>query len=457
MKFCHNHPTVQARRRCFECRRPLCPACQRRLSRHIFCSEDCHRRHLRQTRARKLQQLRHRPVKNPWLRWAVYTAAGSLGVVLLLASRQLPDLVTAVDPLPGAGTIGSRRPLATIDWSAPGAVTMEIVGAPTAGQVAAEGAAPTHSIVGLYVNEVLSDVLLCQGGAYRFDEVTLRGGANLLQVRYFDQWGDSAYSRAAVLHYSGRAPAPRLAPVPEAVPGLFDTRNITRGVTHRPEILLSFDAGASSNAAASILGTLRERGIRSVIFVTGLFIERFPEVVRRIVADGHEVANHTYDHPHLTTFSFNYRHDTLKGVTREFLQDQLRRTAEAFTRLTGRELLPYWRAPFGEQNAAIRAWAAELGYAHLGWTPVLDTLDWLTDRTHRSYRTPEETKRRIIDRAGAGGAGLNGGIVLMHLGTERAGPERIDRILPEVIDALEDRGYRFVTATELVARLEERI
>jgi len=67
------------------------------------------------------------------------------------------------------------------------------------------------------------------------------------------------------------------------------------------KIVLSFDAGSTDRGAAEILDALRGRGIRTTVFLTGQFIRRYPELARQIASDGHEVGNHTFDHPHLTT------------------------------------------------------------------------------------------------------------------------------------------------------------
>ncbi|MEK7313765.1 MAG: polysaccharide deacetylase family protein, partial [Deltaproteobacteria bacterium] len=184
---------------------------------------------------------------------------------------------------------------------------------------------------------------------------------------------------------------------------LLSPPDLTRGGTEKREICLTFDGGSEAFDTTLILDTLRERGIRTTIFLTGGFIQKFPDIVKTIAADGHEIGNHTLNHPHLTTFEQNRRHATLPGVTKEFLLNELRATERLFKEATGRDMARLWRAPYGEVNGDIRAWAFEKGYAHVGWTTdyaakeSLDTLDWVKDTSSKHYRTAVEIKEKVLD------------------------------------------------------------
>jgi peptidoglycan/xylan/chitin deacetylase (PgdA/CDA1 family) len=197
------------------------------------------------------------------------------------------------------------------------------------------------------------------------------------------------------------------------------------------------------------------------MFLTGEFIRMFPDVVRRMLADGHEIGNHMDTHPHLTSYARNRRHQTLPEVTREFVSAQLQAAEASFRALTGRPLAPYWRAPYGEHNAEIRGWAAEAGYRHISWTrgvgtaEDLDTRDWVADRSSRIYRSREEIAARILEFGQERPEGLNGGIVLMHLGTRRQ-TDRPHEGLPRLLDTLHMQGYRVVRISELLGNLEPR-
>ena len=230
--------------------------------------------------------------------------------------------------------------------------------------------------------------------------------------------------------------------------------DITRGSFKRMDISLTFDGGYSAYEATEILDALRARGIKTTVFLTGIFISRHPWVTRQIVLDGHEVGNHTMTHPHLTSFARDFRHKRLPWINRSLLLKELRDTEELFKEVTGVKMAPLWRAPYGEVNTELRRWAFEQGYLHIGWTydheakESLDTLDWVDNTRSKFYQSSTEIKSRILG-FGKGSGGVKGGIILMHLGTERR-LDRVSSILGELIDDLQKRGYRFVTVSKLL-------
>lgn len=252
---------------------------------------------------------------------------------------------------------------------------------------------------------------------------------------------------------AGRPGRTRLPSTPRTAPV-----DITRGDMSVRQMAFTFDGGDDANAAGEILDSLRAGNVRATMFLTGQFIRVHPDWVRRMVADGHEIGNHLDTHPHLTTYGANRRQQTLPTVTREFLVGQLHRAEESFRTLTGRTMAQLWRAPYGEHNAEIRAWAADAGYRHISWTrgagtaEDLDTRDWVADRSSRSYRSREEIAARILEFGNGRPEGLNGGIVLMHLATHRR-TDRPHEILPDVLRALQAQGYQLVTISELLDRL----
>ena len=242
-------------------------------------------------------------------------------------------------------------------------------------------------------------------------------------------------------------PAPPAGPARAPVTRGLAAPDMTRGPLDRREVLVSFDAGSSDRGAGEILDALSKRGIRTTVFVTGEFVRRYPDLARRIAADGHEVGNHTDTHPHMTTYASDGRQTTRLGVDRAFVAGELARTARLYRDATGRMMAPIWRAPFGEHNPEIRRWAAEQGYWHVGWTggrTGLDGMDWITDPSSRGYRPAERLLRRLVQHA------ENGGIVLLHLGSDRQEPvgSRIDLLL----DGLAARGFRLARATDFLER-----
>ncbi len=238
------------------------------------------------------------------------------------------------------------------------------------------------------------------------------------------------------------------------VKGLIIPPNITRGDRKSTRLSVTFDGGLGAREAGEILDILKKRNIRTTIFLSGNFIRANPEITRRIVADGHEVGNHTTTHPHLTQYEINGTQKTLQHVTKDFLLRQLNETERRFYEVTGRHMSPFWRAPYGEVNSQLRAWAYSAGYIHVGWTydarsgRSLDSLDWVTDKGSRLYHDPDDIKKKILDFDKKGG-GLGGGIILMHLDTER-GPDRASSVLGDILDSLIERGFSLVKVSELI-------
>ena len=189
------------------------------------------------------------------------------------------------------------------------------------------------------------------------------------------------------------------------------------------------------------------------MFLTGQFIDRNPDLVRLMIEDGHEIANHTWSHPRLTTFVQNNQHQTHPEMNKEKLQQELKKTQKLFENTTGKKMVPFWRAPFGEHNLQIRRWAAELGYRQIGWTlgrgESLDTMDWVADSSVSYYLSSGEILARILDFGQDNENGANGGIILMHLDSKRENDHAF-AILPTMIDSLRGRGYELVKISEMI-------
>lgn len=247
-------------------------------------------------------------------------------------------------------------------------------------------------------------------------------------------------------------PLPQESPATPAAPRtpVATAVSFNRGPRDRREVLLSFDGGAHATGAGEIIDTLSAAGVTTTFFLTGEFIRNQPALVRRLVAEGHEIGNHLDTHPHLTTWETNRRHHTRPEVHRAWLQAQLDTTANAFRQATGQELAPLWRAPYGEVNDDILRWAQEVGWQHIGWTRSLDSLDWVANPDSSIYRSADEIARRLVDLPHTDRRGGRGAIVLMHLGSDRPRPDRMARVLPQIIAAYRELGFEFVTASAMM-------
>jgi peptidoglycan/xylan/chitin deacetylase (PgdA/CDA1 family) len=214
-----------------------------------------------------------------------------------------------------------------------------------------------------------------------------------------------------------------------------------------PRIAITFDGNASTNRTAELLDLLQQHDLEVTIFVTGRFIERYPSIVRRAVLSGHEIGNHTYSHPHLTSYAKNRRHRLLPEITKDSFQRELRRTEEAYAGATGHAMQPLWRSPYGEENRILRGWALEMGYLHVRWSSLegasLDSHDWVADEHSSLYKSSRRIMERLIQFPK-----LEGGIILMHMATEREEPPWNE--LPLFLEALEERGLEPTTVTRLL-------
>jgi len=233
--------------------------------------------------------------------------------------------------------------------------------------------------------------------------------------------------------------------------------HFTRGSPDLPHISLTFDGDSTDTDLPAILQVLARRRITATFFLTGEFMERFPESVRAAVTDGHEVGSHLYRHVHLTTWEENRHHDTRPEITREYLHELLRKNEAVFRNVTGQPMARLWRAPFGETNPTINAWAAEIGYWHVTWTrnrkrdKSMDSLDWVADPAEPRYLTAPQILERLLAFDGGTPGGANGAIILMHTGSQRR-KERASTILDDLIAGMIRRGYQFVPVSRLISQ-----
>ena len=243
-------------------------------------------------------------------------------------------------------------------------------------------------------------------------------------------------------------PVPAPSPVPMPIlssrdlsalwPGAGEGSNLLRGPTGARRICMTFDGGSTAEVATEILDLLRQRGLRTTFFLTGAFVQKYPDLVRRMDRDGHEIGNHSLTHPH---FAPGMKRDPL--WTRELFQRELLETDRAYYQLVGRPMDPLWRAPYGEQTLELRKWAEEIGYRHVGWSMGADTLDWATVKERRLYRSGTAILERLYGRMEkTDGDGL---IVLMHLGSGRPEDDRPAKVLGPFLDRAAKGGWHFVT------------
>ena len=304
------------------------------------------------------------------------------------------------------------------------------------------GLAEPNRIVSLSVNGVIVDAVVTQGTRFVFNDVLAKPGLNHFVVKSLDDAGRSIVLEEINFMY-GKPPAEYL------------IHDFTRGDITRKQIALTFDGGWLDNVADEILNDLKEYDIKCTMFVTGNFMKRHPETLKRMVAEGHEVCNHSWGHPHLTTWEENGRHEIVKGMNRRKLKKELAKAEKYFKKITGTEMTKLWRAPYGEQNEEIRRWAAEEGYRHIGWTvgssreDGMDTMDWVADTSSDAYYSADEIAARLLSYGKNSEYGANGAVILMHLGSLRTKDYPHSK-LPYIITEFQKRGYTFVKVSEML-------
>lgn len=190
------------------------------------------------------------------------------------------------------------------------------------------------------------------------------------------------------------------------------------------QVSLTFDSdGGDIGHAMAYLDILRARGIHATFFLTGDFAVAHPDVVRRILADGNEIGNHTMDHPDLI---HPLRSDS-------FICSELVRADQRIAAADGHTSRPFFRPPWGNYNDQVRSLAAGLGYRTVYWS--IDPRDW----------DPATTTQDIINRV-LHALGLKpGAIILMHVNSANE-----QYALDDVISGLEQRGYSIGPLSQLI-------
>ncbi|MGI6030939.1 MAG: polysaccharide deacetylase family protein [Eubacteriales bacterium] len=193
------------------------------------------------------------------------------------------------------------------------------------------------------------------------------------------------------------------------------------GNTDEKTIYLTFDAGYENGNTEPILDALKKHGAKATFFVVGNFLESSPEIVQRMVAEGHTVGNHTYHHPDMASIS-----------DKEAFQKELTSLEEKYQEITGQPMKKLYRPPQGKYSEQNLQMASEMGYRTFFWS--LAYVDWYTD----DQPTHEEAFAKLLPRI------HNGCIVLLHSTSATNG-----EILDELLTRWEEMGYTFGTLEEL--------
>lgn len=187
-------------------------------------------------------------------------------------------------------------------------------------------------------------------------------------------------------------------------------------------IYLTYDCGYENGNTAPILDALKKHNAPATFFVVGHFLETAPDLVKRMVEEGHTVGNHTYHHPDMSSIS-----------NLASFQKEVDDTAALYQEITGLEMTKYYRPPQGKYSTENLKMAKELGYHTFFWS--LAYVDWNVD----SQPTKEQAFDKLLPRIHPGA------IVLLHSTSKTNG-----EIMDELLTKWEEMGYRFAPLSELL-------
>lgn len=189
--------------------------------------------------------------------------------------------------------------------------------------------------------------------------------------------------------------------------------------TKEKKVALSFDAAWGNEDTQLLLDILAKYQVRVTFFMTGGWVENYPEDVKKIAAAGHDLGNHSENHKNMSQLS-----------DRE-CQEELRKVHEKVKALTGKEM-HLFRPPYGDYDDHVITNAAACGYQTIQWS--IDSLDW------KNYGVDS-----IIEKVTQHKELKNGAIILMHNGAKFTA-----KALPTVIETLQEEGYQLVPISELI-------
>lgn len=189
-------------------------------------------------------------------------------------------------------------------------------------------------------------------------------------------------------------------------------------------IYLTFDCGYENGNTGAILDALKKHNAQATFFVVGHYVESAPDMVKRMIEEGHTVGNHTYHHPDMSAIS---------NLTA--FQKEMDGVANAFKELTGQEMSMYYRPPQGKYSTNNLNMAKQLGYSTFFWS--LAYVDWNVDK----QPSHEEALSKLTGRVHPGA------VVLLHNTSKTNG-----EILDELLIKWEEMGYTFGTLEELIKK-----
>ena len=222
---------------------------------------------------------------------------------------------------------------------------------------------------------------------------------------------------------------------------------IVRTDPSKKQISLVFTAADKADGADAIISTLKRHGIKGSFFFTGEFYELYPEIVKRLLDEGHLVGSHSYGH--LLYMPWENRDSLL--VTREEFEKDMLKSYEAM-RKAGIEYkdAPIYIPPYEYYNKEIAAWAKNMGIQVVNYTPgTMSNADYTTPDMGQKYRSSKFIYNKIMEVEKK--EGLNGHLMLIHFGTDNRRTDKFyNSYLDKLIKTLKRKGYTFTPILEAI-------
>lgn len=191
--------------------------------------------------------------------------------------------------------------------------------------------------------------------------------------------------------------------------------------TDENKVALTINCAWNADDIDLILETLNKHNIKITFFMVGDWIEKYEETAKKIYENGHELGNHSYNHPHVNNLSYN------ENI------EQIKKCSELIKKITGSSSTLY-RGPYGEYNDTVIQSAQSMNHITIQWS--IDTLDY-------KALTGEQMWERIESKL------ENGSIILMHNGTENTALS-----LDAIISNIKEKGFEIVKVSELIYKEE---
>jgi peptidoglycan/xylan/chitin deacetylase (PgdA/CDA1 family) len=225
---------------------------------------------------------------------------------------------------------------------------------------------------------------------------------------------------------------------------------IIRGDTTKKNIALVFTGDEFGDGGAYISKVLKKENVHGSFFLTGNFYrnKKFKKVIKDLKQNGNYLSTHSDKH---LLYCDWVKRDSLLVTNKQFKEDLQNAYKELMQWGVEKDQAHYFLPPYEWYNDSISKWTNETGLQLINFTPgTRSNADYTYSEMGNKYLSSDTIFHSILNYKMHSTSGLNGFILLVHIGTD---PRRTDKFyyrLPELINELEDRGYAFVRIDELL-------